>query len=137
MRDLLSKPKIVAHVAGDSSTNNLNFEADAVKSRILVFLNDDICGAILDTSFPRMLKKEKVHPGVAFSVGALELWSDDIASIVQGWYVVFFLLFLLNHFIPFSVRFFPLSFARIFDGVGPLDLGSLYICYSYLIIIYF
>ncbi|KAI7734617.1 hypothetical protein M8C21_025412 [Ambrosia artemisiifolia] len=32
---------------------------------------------MLDISFPRMLKKEKVNPGNEFSGGSMELWSDD------------------------------------------------------------
>ncbi|KAF8401555.1 hypothetical protein HHK36_012497 [Tetracentron sinense] len=81
MRDLVSKPKVVAQSTGDSSAvNNLcsGFgQADKEKKGILIFINDDVCGAILDVSFQRMLKKEKVPPGTALSLGALELWSDE------------------------------------------------------------
>lgn len=80
MRDLMPKAK-VAHSAGDSSAvNSLSTsygQADNEKRKILSVVNDDIFSAILDISFQRMLKREKVHPGTAFSVGALELWSDD------------------------------------------------------------
>lgn len=38
--------------------------------------NDDICGALLDVSFQRMLKRD-VQNGVIPSVGTLELWSDE------------------------------------------------------------
>ncbi|XP_059649388.1 protein HASTY 1 isoform X2 [Cornus florida] len=80
MRDIVSKPKIVAHAAGDSSANNLSANsghADNEKKKILTFVNDDICTAILDISFQRMLKKEKLSPRAALSVGLLELWSND------------------------------------------------------------
>lgn len=80
MRDLMPKAK-VAHSAGDSSAvHSLSTsygQADNEKRKILNVVNDDIFSAILDISFQRMLKREKVHPGTAFSVGALELWSDD------------------------------------------------------------
>ncbi|XP_023903876.2 protein HASTY 1 [Quercus suber] len=82
MRDLMSKPKVVAHSTGDSSAvNSLSTgsgQVDNEKRKILSFVNDDICSAILDISFQRMLKREKVPPGTAFPLGALELWSDDI-----------------------------------------------------------
>ncbi|CAK9149154.1 unnamed protein product [Ilex paraguariensis] len=80
MRDLLSKPKTVPHAAGDSSVNHLSSssgEVDNEKKKILSFVNDDICSAILDISFQRMVRKEKVHPGTVLPVGMLELWSDD------------------------------------------------------------
>ncbi|TQD93013.1 hypothetical protein C1H46_021493 [Malus baccata] len=73
MRDLMSKPKAVAHSAGDGSD-----PVDIKKRKILIFLNDDICSAILDVSFQHMLKREKVIHGTAFSLGQLELWSDDV-----------------------------------------------------------
>ncbi|XP_075659469.1 protein HASTY 1 [Castanea sativa] len=82
MRDLMSKPKVVAHSIGDSSAVNSlstgSAQVDNEKRKILSFVNDDICSAILDISFQRMLKREKVPPGTAFPLGALELWSDDI-----------------------------------------------------------
>ncbi|KAA8545010.1 hypothetical protein F0562_019773 [Nyssa sinensis] len=80
MRDLVSRPKIIAHAAGDSSMKNQSSasgQADNEKKRILTFVNDDICSTMLDISFQRMLKKEKLLHGTAFSVGVLELWSDD------------------------------------------------------------
>nr|XP_008370660.2 protein HASTY 1 isoform X3 [Malus domestica] len=73
MRDLMSKPKAVAHSAGDGS-DPVDFE----KRKILSFLNDEICSAILDVSFQHMLKREKVIHGTTFSLGQLELWSDDV-----------------------------------------------------------
>lgn len=69
MRDLMSKPKAV----GSGLT-----QVDNEKRKILSFVNDDICSAILDISFQRLLKKEKVLPAMALSLGSLELWSDDI-----------------------------------------------------------
>ena len=81
MRDLMSKPKVVVHSTGDSSAvNSLSTgsgQVDNEKRKILSFVNDDICSAILDISFQRTLKREKVPPGTAFPLGALELWSDD------------------------------------------------------------
>jgi len=77
MRDLLSKPKIVG--SGENSANNLTVGSgqDTEKNKILAFVNDDICSSILDVSFQRLLKKEKINPGTSLSVGTLELWSDD------------------------------------------------------------
>lgn len=79
MRDLMSKTK-VAHSTGDGSTvNNVDSgsgKVDGRKMRILSFVNDDICGAILDISFQRSVKREKA-PGTAPSLLSLELWSDD------------------------------------------------------------
>lgn len=80
MRDIASKPKIVAQAAADGSVNNLTSgsgHGDNEKKKVLSFLSDDICSSILDISFQRMLKKEKVLPGSALSVGSLEFWSDD------------------------------------------------------------
>ncbi|KAK9293164.1 hypothetical protein L1049_021152 [Liquidambar formosana] len=80
MRDSGSKPKVVAAAAGDGSVNNpgsSSGQADNEKRKILNYVNDDICSTILDVSFQRMLKREKVLPGSALSLEALELWSDD------------------------------------------------------------
>lgn len=71
MRDLLSKQKIAAQLAGDA-------DGDKEKKNILSFVNDSICSAILDISFQRMLKRDKVPPGMAPSLGPLELWNDDV-----------------------------------------------------------
>ncbi|AES82582.1 putative exportin-1/Importin-beta [Medicago truncatula] len=76
MRDLLSKPKNSTHSAADSSAASGSGSENA-KKKTLSFVNDDFCGVMLDTSFPRMLKREKILPGTALSLGALELWSDD------------------------------------------------------------
>lgn len=81
MRDLLSKPKvIIAHAVGDNSVHNLHSASDHAnegKLRILTFLNEDVCSAMLEISFQRMLKKERIYPGAAHLFGAMELWSDD------------------------------------------------------------
>ncbi|KAG9148614.1 hypothetical protein Leryth_017379 [Lithospermum erythrorhizon] len=69
MRDLVSKPKICA--SGEQAGQE-NIE----KSKLLASVNGDVCNAILDTSFIRILKKEKIH-GTKMSIGNLELWSDD------------------------------------------------------------
>lgn len=77
MRDLLSKPK--AHATGDGAVKNSagSGQTDNEKKMILNLINDDYCGAFLETSFPRLLKKEKILPETALSFGPLELWSDD------------------------------------------------------------
>ncbi|KAI3794599.1 hypothetical protein L1987_37231 [Smallanthus sonchifolius] len=72
IRDLLMKPKTSADNLASGSG-----QADNHKQKILPFVNDEICSVMLDVSFQRMLKKEKVNPGNEFSGGALELWSDD------------------------------------------------------------
>ncbi|MBA0816826.1 hypothetical protein Gohar_001447, partial [Gossypium harknessii] len=81
MRDLMSKPKLSVHSSGEgSAANNADSNSaqiDNEKRKILSFLNDDICSTILDISFQRMLKKERLITGKALSLGALELWSDD------------------------------------------------------------
>ncbi|XP_062084573.1 protein HASTY 1 [Humulus lupulus] len=69
MRDLMSKPK----ATGSGAT-----QVDTEKKKILSFVNDDTCSAILDISFQHMLKREKVLPAMAHSLGSLELWGDDI-----------------------------------------------------------
>lgn len=79
MRDLMSKPK--ALLSGDGSaannTDSGSGQVDNEKRKILSFVNDDICSAILDISFQRMLKREKVLPEATLTLGPLELWSDD------------------------------------------------------------
>ncbi|XP_028770748.1 protein HASTY 1 [Neltuma alba] len=76
MRDLMSKPKNSVNSAADSSATGGSGEGENAKKKILSLVNDNFCGAILDTSFPRMLKKEKLLPETAVSLGVLELWSD-------------------------------------------------------------
>ncbi|GJU50085.1 protein HASTY 1 [Tanacetum coccineum] len=80
IRDLLAKPKTFA---GDGSVGNLasgSVQADNHKQRTLSFVNDEICSVILDTSFQRMLKKDKLHPGHEVYAGNLELWNDEFES---------------------------------------------------------
>ncbi|XVF31221.1 hypothetical protein REPUB_Repub16aG0127000 [Reevesia pubescens] len=81
MRDLMSKPKLSVHSSGDGSAaanvDSTSVQVDNEKRKILSFLNDDICSTILDISFQRMLKKEKLITGTALSLGVLELWCDD------------------------------------------------------------
>ncbi|OMO98918.1 Exportin-1/Importin-beta-like protein [Corchorus olitorius] len=81
MRDLMPKLKPPVHSAGDASAvtnlDSTSVQVDNEKRKILSFLNDDICSAIMDISFQRMLKKEKLITGTALSLGGLELWSDD------------------------------------------------------------
>ncbi|KAJ8747704.1 hypothetical protein K2173_014548 [Erythroxylum novogranatense] len=73
MRDLLSKSKVTVHTSGEGSASR---QIDNEKAKILNIINDDICGSILDVSFHRLLKKEKLSTETSLSV-ALELWSDD------------------------------------------------------------
>uniref|UniRef100_A0A7C9EEZ9 Uncharacterized protein n=1 Tax=Opuntia streptacantha TaxID=393608 RepID=A0A7C9EEZ9_OPUST len=79
MRDLLSKTKSVAQGSGDGSINSSGSsgQADNEKRKILSLINDDLCSDILDISFKRLLRKEKILPETAFLLGPLELWSDD------------------------------------------------------------
>ncbi|KAK6139371.1 hypothetical protein DH2020_026879 [Rehmannia glutinosa] len=79
MRDLMSKSKTALADYSNMGTG----QADTEKRKILALITDDICSALLDTSFQRMLKKEKVHSGMAPTVGTLELWSDDFDSKVD------------------------------------------------------
>lgn len=73
MRDLISKSK--TGVADESNMGTGRTENE--KRKILAFITDDICTAILITSFQRMLRKEKTHFGMMPNAGTLELWSDD------------------------------------------------------------
>ncbi|PPS05060.1 hypothetical protein GOBAR_AA15608 [Gossypium barbadense] len=81
LRDAMSKPKLSVHSSGDGLTatnvDSTLAQVDEEKRKILSFLNDDICSTILDISFQRMLKKEKLMTETALSPGILELWSDD------------------------------------------------------------
>ncbi|KAL0425365.1 UNVERIFIED_CONTAM: protein HASTY 1 [Sesamum radiatum] len=79
MRDLMSKSKTALTDGLNTSTG----QADNEKRKMLALVTDEVCCAILDTSFQRMLMKEKVHPGTAPAVGTLELWSDDFDSKVD------------------------------------------------------
>ncbi|GMH10461.1 hypothetical protein Nepgr_012302 [Nepenthes gracilis] len=76
LRDLLSKPKVAMHANGDGSITFFG-EADNAKIKILSFVNEEMCTTILDVSFQRLLRKEKVPAETAFSLAPLELWSDD------------------------------------------------------------
>ncbi|XP_057961028.1 protein HASTY 1 isoform X2 [Malania oleifera] len=80
MRDLVTKPKVFAHASGDGSFNDVgagSIPADNEKKKILCLIDDDICSVLLNIAFQRMLRREKVLPGTALSLGKLELWSDD------------------------------------------------------------
>ncbi|KAK4414228.1 protein HASTY 1 [Sesamum alatum] len=79
MRDLMSKSKTALTDGLNTGTGQANNE----KRKMLALVTDDICCAILDMSFQRMLMKEKVHPGIAPAIGTLELWSDDFDSKVD------------------------------------------------------
>ncbi|KAI4301872.1 hypothetical protein L6164_035110 [Bauhinia variegata] len=79
MRDFSSKPKLLTHSASDSSSvgGSGSGEVENTKKKTLGFVSDEFYGAILETSFPRLLKREKIHPETALSLGLLELWSDN------------------------------------------------------------
>lgn len=80
MRESVSKPKIAAQTAGDNAAVNNSAtgsgKAEKDKKGVQFIINDDICSAILDVSYQRMLKKN-AQPGVNLSVRTLELWSDE------------------------------------------------------------
>ncbi|XP_057439439.1 protein HASTY 1 [Lotus japonicus] len=79
MKDLMSKPKTSTHSTADSLAvkSSGSGEVENAKKKALSFVNDDFCVAILDMSFPRMLKREKILHETSLSLGVLELWSDD------------------------------------------------------------
>ncbi|XP_030467038.1 protein HASTY 1 isoform X3 [Syzygium oleosum] len=81
MRDLMSKAKVPPNVGGETpatgSLGSSSGQVDKEKKRLLDYVNDDMCSAILETSFLRLLKKEKALPETIVSLGTLELWSDD------------------------------------------------------------
>ncbi|CAH2055065.1 unnamed protein product [Thlaspi arvense] len=80
MRDLLPKPKAAAYPSGEGSSAggvDSSSQFDNEKKKTLSLINDEISGALLDVSFHRMLKKEKVPPEISLSLGPLELWSDN------------------------------------------------------------
>ncbi|CAI0432339.1 unnamed protein product [Linum tenue] len=74
MRDLVMKPKVTSAPSGDGSGSA---QLDNDKKMILSLVTDDICGSILDVSFQRMIRREKIFPGASFAPVTLELWSDD------------------------------------------------------------
>lgn len=78
MRDLSSKAKAAVQTAGDGTAVNnpdMGFgRVDNEKRKLFNFVTDDICSAILNVSFQRSLKREKVPSGTALT---LELWSDE------------------------------------------------------------
>ncbi|KAI3979055.1 hypothetical protein MKX01_016230, partial [Papaver californicum] len=83
VRESVSKPKVVLQGASGNiaaiGTGSVSWQADKERKGILI-VNEDICSAILDITLLRMLKREKVPPGTALSLGALELWSDVFAG---------------------------------------------------------
>ncbi|XP_051115306.1 protein HASTY 1 [Andrographis paniculata] len=79
MREPVSKSKAVVVSESNMGTGQVENE----KRRTLDLVTDDICRALLDTSFERMLKKEKVQSAATPTFGALELWTDDFDSKVE------------------------------------------------------
>lgn len=80
MRYLLPKPSEVSSAGCVDSSS----QVDCEKKKTLSLIHDDISGALLDVSFQRMLKKEKVPSGMALSLGPLELWSDEYENEGKG-----------------------------------------------------
>lgn len=71
----------MAHASTDGLVKNLTSGSGQgvnEKQKVSIFVTDDVCSCLLDISFQRMLKKERVLPGSALPVGSLELWSDDL-----------------------------------------------------------
>lgn len=78
-RESLSKSKVSTQVPLDSiavSDADHGGQGEKEKKKVLVVIDDEICGAILDVSFQRMLKKNAL-PALGQSLGALELWNED------------------------------------------------------------
>lgn len=73
MRDIMSKSKTGLVDDPNSAIGRTENE----KKKLLALVTDDICAAILETSFVRMLRKEKVQTEMLTTVGPLELWSND------------------------------------------------------------
>ncbi|KAK6915489.1 Exportin-5, C-terminal domain [Dillenia turbinata] len=63
-----------------SSSSFGSGQAKHEKRKILSVVNEDIFAVILDTSFMRLVKREKVLAETSFSLGALELWRDDFVG---------------------------------------------------------
>lgn len=76
LRDIMSKSK--TGLVDDPNIGTGQTENE--KKKLLALVTDDICTAILETSFLRMMRKEKVHSEMIPTGGALELWSDDFDS---------------------------------------------------------
>ncbi|KAH6820146.1 ARM repeat superfamily protein [Perilla frutescens var. hirtella] len=76
MRDIMSKSKTGSVDDPNIGTGRTENE----KKKLLALVTDDICSAILETSFLRMLRKEKLHSEMIPIGGTLELWSDDFDS---------------------------------------------------------
>ncbi|EPS62225.1 hypothetical protein M569_12567, partial [Genlisea aurea] len=74
LRDLISKSK--ASMAGNTYVVSESV-SNVERRKVLSLVTDDICSALLDTAFLRMLKKEKIPPHFSPTVTSLELWSDD------------------------------------------------------------
>lgn len=73
MRDLISKSKTA--LVDDSNVGT--GQADNEKRKMLALITGDICSAILETSFQRLLKKEKVNSEIPQTSGTFELWSEN------------------------------------------------------------
>ncbi|KAF8017914.1 hypothetical protein BT93_H2969 [Corymbia citriodora subsp. variegata] len=70
-------PNVGGETLATGSLGSISGQVDKDKKRLLDYVNDDTCSAILETSFLRLLKKEKALPETVLSLGTMELWSDD------------------------------------------------------------
>ncbi|KAG6487021.1 protein HASTY 1-like [Zingiber officinale] len=82
MREPVSKGKSSGHSLGENFVGNLGIASKpSEKEKIImsVLVNDDICAAILDISFLRMLKKNP-SAGNLSTQNDFELWDDEFDS---------------------------------------------------------
>ncbi|KAF5202078.1 Hasty-like protein [Thalictrum thalictroides] len=79
MRELAYKLKVTHPASGVISDNSVpcSGHVDKDKQGVFGFLQDEVCSVILNVSFQRLIKREKVSPEAALSLGMLELWSDE------------------------------------------------------------
>lgn len=129
MRDLLTKPKAAANPSEGLAVGGIqsSSQVDNEKKNILGLISDDIASTILDVSFQRMLKKEKVPPRIAPSLGPLELWSDEFEG--KGDFGQY-----RSRMVCFPAKCIELCFpynklTRILFSLGAVRLGQVY-CFS-------
>ncbi|RWW17187.1 hypothetical protein GW17_00018894 [Ensete ventricosum] len=83
MREPLSKAKGGGQIGRDNSavgnSGVCSRPTEKEKKGVSAFINDDICAAILDISFQRMLKKNPSATNISTSK-AFELWDDEFDS---------------------------------------------------------
>ncbi|KAK1292067.1 Protein HASTY 1 [Acorus calamus] len=72
MRDGISKPKVSVQTIGSGPV-------EKERKGMSMHVSDDICAAMLDVSFQRMLRKN-IPSGTTMPVTELELWSDEFVN---------------------------------------------------------